>query len=45
LLWRDSIERLQSPDLNVLKNETLNKIQLLTNLKINKQVSVLVAKL
>ena len=41
LLWRESLERLKSPNIDELKKQTLNEIK---NLTINKQVSSLVVK-
>ena len=42
LLWRDSLERLENPDQDKLKNQSLTEIKKLENLIIHKQVSTLI---
>ncbi len=42
LLWRDSLERLEKPDQDKLKNQSLTEIKKLENLIIHKQVSTLI---
>ena len=44
LLWRDSIERLNQPNEDSLKEQTLSEIKKSNNFEINKQVSTLIVK-